>query len=539
MGTGKKFSADKLFCKISHSAESGVVGDVEYEVHGEVKLSVATTFTSSGTLTVQGRIKHSTAWQNIGTLTFGGDFDTFDIDVYDYIRFNFTGAAGSTGEIAASGFFKASAAGGGSGATNSFTTIQPDAGTAPVADSATDTLTFTSSDGSVTITGDSTTDTIDLTGAGGGGGGSGDVVGPASSVNNAIPRFDGTSGKLLQNTTNGPIINDSGELLTPDSVAGTECTKIGGSNTITGVRSTAVGQLTSTAQDAVSIGYNADATSTGATAIGTNASASGGSSFALGNNAVSSGTVSVAIGVASSSIGTISSIAIGNLSSATQSYSLAIGDSASATTTNGAIAIGRRADASTGTGPIAIGQDATAAATSSVAIGYQASVNASNATAIGREATVASGAFDSVVLGYRATSSHQDCIVFGNGADTTAIRQFIAGGPNLAIAEVVFGKGPTSTSPVDLTIRTSDALGTDKSAKNVTLRAGAGTGTGSGGHLIFQTAAAGTTGSTLNALTTHLEITDDGNVIMANLPTSSAGLPTGALWNNSGVLNIA
>lgn len=35
---------------------------------------------------------------------------------------------------------------------------------------------------------------------GGGGGGSGDVVGPASSTDNAIARFDGTTGKLIQNS---------------------------------------------------------------------------------------------------------------------------------------------------------------------------------------------------------------------------------------------------------------------------------------------------------------------------------------------------
>lgn len=35
-----------------------------------------------------------------------------------------------------------------------------------------------------------------------------------------------------------------------------------------------------------------------------------------------------------------------------------------------------------------------------------------------------------------------------------------------------------------------------------------------------------------------LEIRNDSVIIMANLPTSSAGLPTGAIWNNSGVLNI-
>ena len=164
MGTGKKFNKDKRMLNFTHTAASGVVGETEYEVFGEVKLSVATDFTTSGTLTVQGRIKDSTAWQSVGTLSADGDFDTFDIDAYDYIRFNFTVQAGSTGEIVASGFFKASAS---TGSTSIFNTIQPDAGTNPVADSATDTLTITSSDGSVTITGNSTTDTIDFTGAGG------------------------------------------------------------------------------------------------------------------------------------------------------------------------------------------------------------------------------------------------------------------------------------------------------------------------------------------------------------------------------------
>jgi hypothetical protein len=48
------------------------------------------------------------------------------------------------------------------GAANAFSTMQPDNGTAPVADSTTDTLTFTSSDSTVTITGDSVTDTLDF-----------------------------------------------------------------------------------------------------------------------------------------------------------------------------------------------------------------------------------------------------------------------------------------------------------------------------------------------------------------------------------------
>lgn len=49
-----------------------------------------------------------------------------------------------------------------------------------------------------------------------GGGGSGDVTGPASSTDNAIARFNGTSGKTLQNSA--AKVDDSGTLTTADVV---------------------------------------------------------------------------------------------------------------------------------------------------------------------------------------------------------------------------------------------------------------------------------------------------------------------------------
>ena len=49
-----------------------------------------------------------------------------------------------------------------------------------------------------------------------GGGGSGDVAGPSSSTDNAIPRFDGTTGKRIQNS--GVTIDDSDNVIDPRSV---------------------------------------------------------------------------------------------------------------------------------------------------------------------------------------------------------------------------------------------------------------------------------------------------------------------------------
>ena len=53
----------------------------------------------------------------------------------------------------------------------------------------------------------------------GGGGGTGDVVGPASATDNAIARFDGTTGKLIQNS--GIIINDSDQISGVTGISGT------------------------------------------------------------------------------------------------------------------------------------------------------------------------------------------------------------------------------------------------------------------------------------------------------------------------------
>lgn len=70
-------------------------------------------------------------------------------------------------------------------------------------------ITVTNSAGAITI-------------AATGGGGSGDVVGPASSTDNAFTRFDGTTGKLIQNSTGATLSDTGGATFTGSvDVAGT------------------------------------------------------------------------------------------------------------------------------------------------------------------------------------------------------------------------------------------------------------------------------------------------------------------------------
>lgn len=74
-------------------------------------------------------------------------------------------------------------------------------------------------------------------GGGGGGGGSGDVVGPGSATDNAIVRFDSTTGKLVQNSS--ATLDDAGALVTVKLVATGELDVTGA--TITGISAVEVG----------------------------------------------------------------------------------------------------------------------------------------------------------------------------------------------------------------------------------------------------------------------------------------------------------
>ena len=81
------------------------------------------------------------------------------------------------------------------------------------------------SNGALTDNGDGTFTLT--TGVGGGG----DVSGPASSVDNAIPRFDGTGGKTIQDyTSNAPTITDAGIMTVDGSVVRSPATKTIGSS---------------------------------------------------------------------------------------------------------------------------------------------------------------------------------------------------------------------------------------------------------------------------------------------------------------------
>lgn len=155
------------------------------------------------------------------------------------------------------------------GDQNLFSTIAVSGQSNVVADSASDTLTIVAGT-NVTITTDATADSITINASGGGG--SGDVVGPASATDSVPALFDGTTGKLIKNSaptgTGNPVLATSPTLVTPaigtpSSGTLTNCTGLPISTGVSGL-GTGVATFLGTPSSANLISAVTDETGTGA-----------------------------------------------------------------------------------------------------------------------------------------------------------------------------------------------------------------------------------------------------------------------------------
>ena len=156
------------------------------------------------------------------------------------------------------------------------------------------------------------------------------------------------------------------------------------------------------------------------------------------------------------------------------------------------------------------GASASAQGSSAVAIGNGASADGTNAIALGSSAAAAGN--NSVVIGMSASdASNSQSIVIGSSAVATAPNQLVVGSGTTAIGQGYFGNGVTNTSPQNFTLNATGGSGSNITGADFAFAAGRGTGTGAGGALIFQTAAAGGAGSTLNGLSERARLTPAGN----------------------------
>jgi hypothetical protein len=201
------------------------------------------------------------------------------------------------------------------------------------------------------------------------------------------------------------------------------------------------------------------------------------------------------------------------------------GSGASATGSN-AVSIGKNA-ASTGSDNSVLiggGSSLSVGSHNSVVVGANLSVVSDHTTAVGTGMTgsiggfcavvgngIAAGCANAVAIGYGAsvTGGSNGTIAIGNGATTTAAGQIVFDSTAFGLTDAYWG-GVTKVSPVGFTQHATGGSGANVAGANYTVAGGQGTGTGIGGSFIVQTSAAGSTGSTLNGLTTRLTIDSTG-----------------------------
>mgnify|MGYP003645302976 FL=1 len=242
-----------------------------------------------------------------------------------------------------------------------------------------------------------------------------------------------------------------------------------------------------------------------------------GGSIALGVNALSSitsGSLNTAIG--SGTLGSSSTAirnfaggynCLGNLTGALQNHNVGIGFSSGISLTSGQqnvfVGSGSAANVSIGSGNIMLGYNS----------------------------------------GGTTLSTYNSSVAIGNNALVDSSNQLVIGSSSSYIGEAYFGSGIERTTivPTSLDMRITNITdGETDTAPNFdwVWNGSQGTGTGVGSDHVWKVAPAGSTGTTRNSLVEVLRLKGDGNINMPNLPTSSAGLSSGDLWNDSGVLSV-
>jgi len=357
------------------------------------------------------------------------------------------------------------------------------------------------------------------------------------------------------------------------SAAFTDATAIGNGATCSQLEATSIGSASSAANSGTSVGYSSAALANGVS-IGDSATNTGTSSVAVGAAATSAGTAT-AVGASSSGSGS-SSVAIGNTSSATTFFSTAVGASSSSSglasfamgflavaSNQSAVAVGNIANSS-GLNSSSLGTASTCSGDNSVAVGPGSIVSHDNSFSFRGDSTAdnqvifgGDGTDQEVTTFYvgngvvvsTPTSNVDFHVTGGSGTDISATNLRINGGQGTGTGaggsiifrtaptgstgsslnaletrvtivdsgETFFGNGESDASPVtEADISGTAGSGTDVAATDLRINGGQGTGTGAGGDIIFRTATPGTTGTSLNSLSTRYTITDDGENIFGS-----------------------
>lgn len=321
-------------------------------------------------------------------------------------------------------------------------------------------------------------------------------------------------------------------LSSPGSGASSE--RFGVSSTATGAQATAVGAFAvANFANGLSVGYDSQVTGTFACALG-RSSRAGPASVVIGYAAVSTATGAVGVGNSAGPAGA-GSVALGQTATVagTETQGVAIGQNASIT-----------AGATGGGENIALGGAALASEWRATALGWKSKATAISSTAVGRGAFAS--ATHAIAIGRGAWMNVANSIAIGFSGGDVATDVFFESGHTHKYVDWPDGttitRNPSLTPIVIHGFDAYDATGAptnNVAGGNLVLAAGRNTGTAAGGDVLLQTSpAGGVSNNTKATLATILRVTTRGTVNIPAIPTSSAGLVSGDLWSNAGVLTI-
>ncbi len=257
------------------------------------------------------------------------------------------------------------------------------------------------------------------------------AAGAASSTDNAVARFDSTTGKVIQNS--GVIIDDSNNVTVPGAISSAQTTRserFGASSSANSTDSVAVGNLaTANFTLGVAVGAGADCLNTSAVTIGYDSSADL-NCTAVGRGANATGSTSISLGYGSS---------------ATTVRALTLGASASATADSGH----------------ALGHQAAAGHQATICIGYGATSTAAN----------------QLIIGGTSSRSIKDCYIGAGVTDATpdatvTIQPTGGSGTNIVASNLIVasGKGTGSSAVSSILLKTPTVTTTGTSAQALATR---------------------------------------------------------------------
>lgn len=184
------------------------------------------------------------------------------------------------------------------------------------------------------------------------------------------------------------------------------------------------GNVTTTGNYSIGIGYTAMTNGANAIAMGGYSTAVAQNAIAIGSNSYSAYQDTVAIGVATKTNG-LDAVALGSSALANSQNATAIGYASTANGV-GAVSLGMTSYVN-GANAMALGSNATATGASSMAIGTGAVSNAPSTTVFGVNASAASGATNAIAIGYQSVADRSNTMSVGSASQQRQIEYVAAG----------------------------------------------------------------------------------------------------------------